>query len=137
MTASSTICCLGGLKPEDTFGVPSGRPGRPAPLNLSPKGALDKPLEDAQGDVNTRMHQIIHIVISVGIFDINVVVVAPAYRPRLVVPEPVAAVLEAIVPADPSGTSHVEGVVVTEMGTVTGIRNTAILAATAVVSNGL
>jgi len=85
------------------------------------------------------MHYVEHIIGAINVFDITVVVVVPAHWPSLVVPEPIAAVLEAVVPADHLGTPHVERVVMPEMGIVTDISNAAIVAATvaAVVRNGL
>jgi hypothetical protein len=57
----------------------------------------------------------------------------------LIEPEPIAAVLETIIPTDHLRTDHAERVFVTEMGTVTGVRNTAVMVAVVatVVSNGL
>src|SRR5208283_2077838 len=51
--------------------------------------------------------------------------------------ERIAAVLEAVIPADHLRVPHVEGVSLAEMGTVIGVRNAAILATAAVASNGL
>ena len=82
-----------------------------------------------------------HIVAAINVFDITVVIVAPAYWPSFIVPERIAAILEAVIPADHLGTPHVEGVALTEMGTVIGVRDAAIIApasaATAVAGNGL
>ena len=83
------------------------------------------------------MPQVEHIIDAINVFDITVVVVVPAYWPFLIVAERIAAVLEAVIPADHLGMPHVERVVMTEMGTVMVVRNAAILAAAAVVSNGL
>ena len=82
------------------------------------------------------MPQVEHIIDAINVFDIKVVVVVPAYWPSFIEPEPIAAVLEAVIPFDHLGTPHVERVATAEMGTVTGVRNAAIVAAT-VVSNGL
>jgi hypothetical protein len=92
--------------------------------------------EDAEGNVHAGMPKVVHIIGAIDVFDITVVVVVPAYGPSLIVPERVAAVLEAVIPADHLRTPHAEGVSPAEMGTVIGVRNAAILAA-AVASNGL
>ena len=55
--------------------------------------------------MNPRMVQVIHIIGAILVYDVTVVVVAPAYWPSLVVPEPVAAVLKAVIPGVPCGTS--------------------------------
>jgi len=83
------------------------------------------------------MPQVEHVIDAINVFDIKVVVVVPAYWPSFIEPEPIAAVLEAVIPADHLGMPHVERVAPTEMGTVTGVRNAAIVAAATVVSNGL
>ncbi len=85
------------------------------------------------------MPHVEQIIDAINVFDIKVVVVIPAHWPPFSVPERVAAVLEAVIPADHPGTPHVERVVMTEMGTVIGVRNAAIMAGVAatVVSNGL
>jgi len=82
------------------------------------------------------MPQVEHIIDAINVFDIKVVVVVPAYWPSFVEPEPIAAVLEAVIPADHPGMPHVERVVPTEMGTVTVVRNAAIMATATVGSNG-
>jgi hypothetical protein len=102
-----------------------------------PEGALDESLEDIEGKAEAGMPQVEHIIDAINVFDIKVVVVVPAYWPSLIVPEPIAAVLEAVIPADHPWTPHVERVLVTEMGTVMSVRNAAIMAAATVVSNGL
>jgi len=83
------------------------------------------------------MPQVEHIIDAINVFDIKVVVVVPAYWPSFIEPEPIAAVLEAVIPFDHLGMPHVERVAPTEMGTVTGVRNAAIVAAAPVGSNGL
>ena len=83
------------------------------------------------------MPQVEHIIDAINVFDITVVVVVPAYWPCFIEPEPIAAVLEAVIPADHLGMPHVERVAPTEMGTVTGVRNAPIVAAATVVGNGL
>ena len=83
------------------------------------------------------MPQVEHIIDAINVFDIKVVVVVPAYRPSFIEPEPIAPVLEAVIPVDHPGTDHVERVAMTEMGTVTVVRNAAIMAAATVGSNGL
>jgi len=94
-----------------------------------PEGVLDKSLEDVEGNVNTGMPQVIHIIGAILVYDITIVVVVPTYWPSLVVPEPIAAVLEAVISADHLWTSHVERVALAEMGAVIGVRNAAILVA--------
>ena len=87
--------------------------------------------------MNTGMPQVIHIVAAILVYDITVVVVVPTYWPSLVVPKPIAAILEAVIPTDHLWPSHVERVALAEMGTVIGVRNAAIIAAATVVSNRL
>jgi len=105
----------------------------------SPEGVLDKSLEHVEGNLNAGKPQVAQIIGAINVLDINGVVVAPAYWPSLIEPEPIAAVLEAVIPTDHLGTDHVERVVMAEMGTVTGVRNAAIMVAVVatVVSNGL
>jgi hypothetical protein len=79
--------------------------------------------------VNPGMHQVVHVIATPLVRDINVVVVAPTDWPSLVVAEPIAAVLEAVIPADHLGTPHVEVVVMTEIGTVMVVRDAAIMVA--------
>ena len=95
--------------------------------------------EHVERNVNAGMPPVVHIIVAISVFNINVVVVVPAYWPCFIVPERIAAVLEAVIPADHLGPPHVEGVVMAEMGTVIDVRNAAILAAVvaAVGSNGL
>ena len=107
------------------------------PIEPSPEGVLDESLEYVEGKAEAGMPQVEHIIDAINVFDIKVVVVVPAYWPSFIEPEPIAAVLEAVIPADHLGTPHVERVAPTEMGTVTGVRNAAIVAAATVVSNGL
>src|SRR5208283_4318079 len=136
MTASSNICRLDRSQAKRHL-PPSGRSARPVPMESSPEGVLDKSLEDAEGNVNPGMPQVVHIIGAINENDITVVVVVPAYRPCLIVTERIATVLEAVVPAVHLGAPHVERVALTEMGTVIGVRNAAIVAAAAVVSDGL
>ena len=75
------------------------------------------------------MPQVEHIIDAINVFDIKAVVVVPAGWPSFIVSEPIAAVLEAVIPAYHLGTHHVERVVMTEMGTVTVVRNAAIMGA--------
>jgi len=138
MTASSIICRLGSSQAKRLIRLPpSGRPTRPAPIESSPEGMLDKSLEYVEGKAEAGMPQVEHIIDAINVFDIKVVVVVPVYWPSFIEPEPIAAVLEAVIPADHLGMPHVERVAPTEMGTVTGVRNAAIVAAATVVSNGL
>jgi hypothetical protein len=85
------------------------------------------------------MPQVEHIIDAINVFDIKVVVVAPAVWPSSIVPEPIAAVLEAVIPTNELGMPHVERVATAKMLTVTVVRNAAIMAGVAatVVSNGL
>ncbi len=86
--------------------------------------------------MNAGMPQVVQIIGAPLVYDINGVVVAPAYRPSYIEPEPIAAVLEAVIPADHAGTDHVERVALAEMGTVASVRNAAIMASASVGSNG-
>jgi len=83
------------------------------------------------------MPHVEHIIDAINVFDITVVVVVPAGWPSLIVSEPIAAVLEAVIPAYHLGTAHVERVATAEMGTVMVVRNAAIMPAATVVSNRL
>ena len=85
------------------------------------------------------MPHVEHIIDAINVFDIKVVVVVPAYRPSFIEPEPIAPVLEAVIPVYHLGTHHAERVAMTEMGTVMVVRNAAIMVAfvATVVSNGL
>jgi len=98
---------------------------------------LDKSLEHIEGNLNAGKTQVAQIIGAITVLHINGVVVAPAYWPSLIEPEPIAAVLEAVIPADHLRTDHVERVAVTEMGTVTAVRNAAIMASATVGSNDL
>ena len=75
------------------------------------------------------MPPVVHIIAAPEVFDINVVVVTPAYWPSLVVPKPIAAVLEAVIPADHLWMHHVERVVPAKIGAVMVVRNAAIVVA--------
>ena len=97
---------------------------------------LDKSLEHAERDLSTGKPQVAQVIGAINVLDINGVVVAPAYWPSLIEPEPIAAVLEAVIPADHLGTDHVERVAMTEMGTVIGVGNAAIMASATIGSNG-
>src|SRR5208337_181861 len=109
----------------------------PTPIESSPESVADKSLEYVEGKAEAGMPQVEHIIDAINVFDIKVVVVVPAYWPSFIEPEPIAAVLEAVIPADHLGMPHVERVAPTEMGTVTGVRNAPIVAAATVVGNGL
>jgi len=78
-------------------------------------------LEYAEGKAEAGMPYVEHIIGAINVLDITVVVVIPAHWPSLVVPEPIAAVLEAVIPVDHTGMPHVERVALTEMGTVTDV----------------
>ena len=116
-----------------------GRTTPPAPIESSPEGVLDKSLEHAEANLNAGKPQVAQIIGAINVLDINGVVVAPAYWPSLIEPEPIAAVLEAVIPADHLWTDHVERVATAEMGTVASVRNATIMVAVVatVVSNGL
>jgi len=75
------------------------------------------------------MPRVIQVIATPDVFDIDVVVVAPADGPWLIESEPIAAVLEAVVSLDHLGTDHAKRVVMTKMGTVTVVRNAAIMVA--------
>jgi hypothetical protein len=75
------------------------------------------------------MPPVVHIIAAPEVFDINVVVVIPAYGPSLIKPKPIAAVLEAVIPADHLWMHHVERVVPAKIGAVAVVRNAAIMVA--------
>jgi len=99
------------------------------PVESSSEGVLDESLEHVECNANARTPQVVQIIGAPLVDDINVVVVVPAHWPSYIEPEPIAAVLEAVIPADHLGTHHVERVVMTEMGTVMVVRNAAIMVA--------
>lgn len=109
------------------------------PIEPSPEGVLDESLEYVEGKAEAGMPHVEHIIDAINVFDIKVVVVVPAGWPPFIEPEPIAAVLEAVIPVDHLGTHHVERVAMTEMGTVMVVRNAAIMVAVVatVVCNGL
>ena len=100
-------------------------------------GIIRQSLEYVEGKAEAGMPQVEHIIDAINVFDIKVVVVVPAFWPSFIEPEPIAAVLKAVIPLDHLGMPHVERVAPTEVGTVTVVRNAAIVAAATVVSNGL
>ena len=123
--------------PTDSFSFPPrGNPPGRADW-IVPEGGLDESLEHVEGNLNAGKPQVAQIIGAIKVLDINGVVVAPACRPSLIEPEPIAAVLEAVIPADHLRTDHVERVAVTEMGTVTGVRNATIMASPTVGGNRL
>jgi hypothetical protein len=89
--------------------------------------------------VNAGMPQVVQIIGVPNVDDINLVVVVPAGWPSFIESEPIAAVLEARIPGDNHRTVDAEPVVTTKIGTVTVVRNAAIMVAVVatVVSNGL
>jgi len=89
----------------------------------------EKGLEDVECNVNAGMPQVIHKIGAPHVIDINVVIVAPANWPSLIVPEPIAVILEAVIPTYKLGMSHVERVAMAKMLMVIGVRNAAIIAA--------
>jgi len=97
---------------------------------------LDKSLEHAERDLSAGKPQVAQVIGAINELDINGVVVAPAFRPSLIESEPIAAILEAVIPADHSWTDHVERVAMTEMGAVIGVGNAAIMASATIGSNG-
>src|SRR5580692_2444796 len=101
-----------------------------------PAGVPVKALKNIERNVNAGMHHVVHKVAAILIYHVDVVVVVPAQWPPLVVSEPIAAVLEAVIAADHLGTPHVERVALTKMRSVAGVRNASILAAAAVAGNG-
>ena len=102
-----------------------------------PEGVLDKSLEYVEGKLYAGEPQVAQIIGAINVYDIKVVAVAPASWPSLIVPERIAAILEAVIPAAHLGVSHAERVALTEMGSVIGVRDAAVIAAaTAVAGNG-
>ena len=99
------------------------------PIESFPESVRDKSLEDTERNVNAGMSQVVQIIGAILVYHVTVVIVVPAFWPSLVVPEPIAAVLEAVIPADHLGAPHMEGVVVTEVRTVADVRNAAIMVA--------
>jgi hypothetical protein len=85
--------------------------------------------EHVEGNLYAGIPQVAQKVGAINVLDIKVVVVAPANWPSLIIPERITAVLEAVISADHLGVPHVEGMVVTEVGTVTSVRNAPIMAA--------
>ena len=79
------------------------------------------------------MPAVVHIIGATIVFNITVIVVVPAYWPSLIKPEPVATVVEAVIPADHLGAPHAEVMVVPEVGIVVGVGNAAIVAVVTVV----
>src|SRR5208337_5213303 len=100
MTASSIIGRLGSPQAKRYIRPPSGRPTRPAPIESSPEGVLGKSLEHVERNLNAGKPQVAQIIGATNVLDINRVVVAPACWPSLIEPEPIPAVLEAVIPAD-------------------------------------
>ena len=90
---------------------------------------LDKSLEKVECNLDAGMPRVTQVIATPDVLDINVVVVAPAGWPGLIESEPIAAVLEAVVPINHLGTDHAERVVMTKMGTVTVVRNATIMVA--------
>ena len=88
------------------------------PSKSSPERVLAKSLEQVKCDANAGMPRVVKVIAASDVFDINVVVVAPAGWPWLIESKPIAAVLEAVVPLDHLGTDHAKRVVMTKMGTV-------------------
>jgi len=79
--------------------------------------------------VNAGMPRVVHVIDAPNVVDINVVVVVPAYWPSVIISEPVAVVLEAMIPVDKRGTAHVKRVAMTKIGTETVVRNATIMVA--------
>ena len=109
-------------------------------LSPSPEGAPGKSLEHVESKLDAGKPQVAQKIGTIDVFDVKVVVIAPAIRPTLIVTKRIAAILEAVIPTPHLGMAHVERVAVTEMGTVIGVRNAAIIAPTSaatVASDGL
>ena len=75
------------------------------------------------------MPPVVQVIAAPNVLDINVVVVAPAWWPWFIISEPIAAVLEALIPVVHPGTAHAERVAMTKIGTVTVVRNATIMVA--------
>src|ERR1039458_226577 len=73
------------------------------------------------------MPHVEHIIGAINVFDIKAVVVVPAGWPFLIISEPIATVLEAVIPAYHLRTHHAERVATAKTGTVTVVRNSAIM----------
>jgi hypothetical protein len=97
--------------------------------DFTPESVLDESLEQVKCKVDAGMPQVVHIIEAINVFDIKVVAVAPAGWPSCIKSEPIAAVLEAVIPTYQLGTHHVERVVMTEIGAVMVVRNAAIVVA--------
>ena len=138
--------------PADHLGTPHVEPVAVTEMgtvidvrNATIKAAVIAVAEQVERDVNAGMSPVVHIIVAISVLNINVIIVVPACWPCLIVPERIAAVLEAVIPTDRLRAPHVEGVSLAEMGTVIGVGNAAILATAvatvtvvaAVVSNGL
>ncbi len=99
------------------------------PSKSSPEGVLAKSLENVECNLDAGMPRVIQVIATPDVFDINVVVVAPADGPWLIESERIAAVLEAVVPLHHPGTDHAKRVFMAKMGTVMVVRNAAIMVA--------
>ena len=75
------------------------------------------------------MPQVIEVIAAILVYDVAVVIVAPAHRPSFIVSKGITAILEAVVPADKFRMPHVEGVFVAEMGPVMVIGDATIMVA--------
>ena len=124
--------------PDPLANSPSGRSNQPAPIESFPEGPLGNSSEHVKGKLDAGESQVAQEIGAIDVFDVKVVVIAPADWPSLIVTERIAAILEAVIPTPHLGVAHVERVIMTEMGGVIGIRNAAILPpAATVASNGL
>ena len=97
------------------------------PIESSPEGVLDKSLEQVECKAEAGMPHVEHIIDAINVFDIKAVVVVPAGWPSLIISEPIATVLEAVIPAYHLRTHHAERVATAKTGTVTVVRNAAIM----------
>ena len=79
--------------------------------------------------MNSGMPPVVHVIVAVNIFNIHVVVVIPADWPSGIVSKPIAAVLEAVIPADKLRAAHAERVVVAETGAIVVVRDAPIVVA--------
>ena len=130
MTVAIIIGGLGRPPPKGSFGFHSTLGvSRPVPSKSSPEGVLAKSLEQVQCDANAGMPRVVQVIAASGVFDIHVVIAVPVGWPGLVVSEPIAIVLESVVPLDHPGTHHAERVVTAKMGPVMLVRDAAIMVA--------
>ena len=90
----------------------------------TPKRPYSK-LTDVNGNTHAWMNTVVHVIVAIGVHDVNVIRVAPTDRPRIDEPERVAAIREA--PAIVIASVHMETVSAAEVGCVMVVVNTAML----------